>query len=80
MLVLEAKLKGKEEQYNLVEEAIRAALFCRNKALRYWLDNEKVSGYDLNKQMAVLAKEFDFAKVGQSSKAVQRGKSMVCYL
>jgi len=62
MLVLEAKLKGKSEQYASIDEAIRTALFCRNKALWYWMDNEKVSGYDLNKQMAVLAKEFDFAK------------------
>ncbi len=62
MIVLEAKLKGKTEQYVLIDEAIRTALFCRNKALRYWMDNEKVDGYDLNKQMAVLAKEFDFAK------------------
>ena len=69
MLVLEAKLKGKEEQYGLIEEAIRTALFCRNKALRYWMDNEKVSGYDLNKQMAVLAKEFDFAnKLGSQAR------------
>jgi len=62
MLVLEAKLKGKAEQYTSIDDAIRTALFCRNKALRYWMDNEKVNGYDLNKQMAVLAKEFDFAK------------------
>ncbi len=33
----------------------------RNKALRYWMDNKKVSKYDLNKYCAVLAKEFDFA-------------------
>jgi putative transposase len=62
MLVLEAKLKGKLEQYALIDDAIRTALFCRNKALRYWMDNEKVNGYDLNKQMALLAKEFKFAK------------------
>ena len=69
MLVLEAKLKGKEEQYGLIQEAIRTALFCRNKALRYWMDNKKVSGYDLNKQMAILAKEFDFAnKLGSQAR------------
>ena len=61
MLVLEAKLKGKTEQYNLIDEAIRTALFCRNKALRYWIDNHDTSRYDLNKFMAVLAKDFDFA-------------------
>jgi len=61
MLVLEAKLKGKAEQYNLIDEAIRTALFCRNKALRYWIDNRDTGRYDLNKFMAVLAKDFDFA-------------------
>jgi putative transposase len=61
MLVLEAKLKGKTEQYGLIDEAIRAALFCRNKALRYWIDNRGTGRYDLNKFMAVLAKDFDFA-------------------
>jgi putative transposase len=61
MLVLEAKLKGKTEQYSLIDEAIRTALFCRNKALRYWGDNRGTDKYDLNKFMAVLAKDFDFA-------------------
>ena len=63
MLVLEAKLKGKTEQYALIDEAIRTALFCRNKALRYWMDNRdnKIGAYNLNKFMAVLAKDFDFA-------------------
>ena len=62
MLVLEAKLSAKTEQYALMDEAIRTALFCRNKALRYWMDNKGVSKYDLNKHMTVLANEFDFAK------------------
>jgi putative transposase len=61
MLVLEAKLRGKTEQYNLIDEAIRTALFCRNKALRFWIDNRGAGRYDLNKFMAVLAKDFDFA-------------------
>jgi putative transposase len=37
MLVLEAKLKGKEKQYDLINEAIRTANFVRNKALRLWM-------------------------------------------
>ncbi|BAZ06511.1 RNA-guided endonuclease InsQ/TnpB family protein [Calothrix sp. NIES-3974] len=61
MLVLEAKLKGKESQYGLLDEAIRTALFIRNKALRHWIDNKDVSKNDLQKLCAVLAKEFDFA-------------------
>ena len=62
MLVVEAKLKGKTEQYALIDEAIRTALFVRNKALRYWMDNKGADKYDLSAQCAVLAKEFDFAK------------------
>ena len=62
MLVLEAKLKGKTEQYNLIDETIRTALFVRNKALRLWMDVKDSDKYDLNKHCAVLAKEFDFAK------------------
>jgi putative transposase len=62
MLVLEAKVKGKTEQYSLIDEAIRTALFVRNKALRYWMDNHGANKYDLSAQSAVLAKEFDFAK------------------
>jgi len=60
VIVLESKLKGKANQYVLIDEAIRTAQFCRNKALRFWLDNHKIKGYDLNKYMAVLAKEFEF--------------------
>ena len=51
MLVLEAKLKGKTEQYNLIDEAIRTALFVRNKALRLWMDAKDSDKYDLNKRM-----------------------------
>jgi putative transposase len=61
MLVLEAKLKGKQSQYNSIDEAIRTALFIRNKALRHWIDNKDVGKNDLQKLCAVLAKEFDFA-------------------
>ncbi|MDM9383047.1 transposase [Chlorogloeopsis sp. ULAP01] len=61
MLVLEVKLKGKQSQYNSIDEAIRTALFIRNKALRHWMDNKDVGKNDLQKLCAVLAKEFDFA-------------------
>ncbi len=62
MLVLEAKLKGKTGQYSLIDEAIRTALFVRNKALRYWMDNRGTGKYDISALCAVLAKEFEFAK------------------
>jgi putative transposase len=61
MLVLEAKLKGKDWQYEVLEEAIRTANFVRNKALRYWMDNRGVSKNDLQKLCATLAKEYDWA-------------------
>jgi putative transposase len=61
MLVLEAKLKGKQSQYNSIDEAIRAALFVRNKALRHWMDNKDVGKNDLSSLCAVLAQEFEFA-------------------
>ena len=60
MFVLEYKLKGKDYQYKAIDEAIKTSQFVRNKALRFWMDNGKVSKYDLNKYSAVLAKEFPF--------------------
>ena len=57
MIVLEYKVKAKLHQFVAINEAIRTAQFCRNKALRYWIDHKGVNGYDLNKYMAVLAKE-----------------------
>jgi len=60
MLVVEAKLKGKDEQFRLVDEAIRTVQFVRNKALRFWMDRQGKSQYDLNKYCAVLAKEFEW--------------------
>lgn len=62
MLVLEAKLRGEDEQYRALDEALRTARFIRNSCLRYWMDNIGLDKYDLNKYCAVLAKNFDFAK------------------
>ena len=65
MLVIEYKVKGSQNQYRAIDEAIRTGQFVRNKALRLWMDpkgEDKISKYDLNKYCAVLAKELDFAK------------------
>jgi putative transposase len=62
MLVLESKLKGKNWQYELLEEAIRTANFIRNKALRYWMDNRGVDKNDLQKLCVILAKEYEWAQ------------------
>jgi putative transposase len=61
MIVYEFKLKGKTKQYQAIDDAIRTSQFIRNKCLRYWMENIGVSGYDLNKYTARLAKEFSFA-------------------
>jgi len=61
MLVFEFKTYGKSSQFTAVDEAIRTAQFVRNSCLRYWIDNQKVDKYDLNKYCAVLAKNFPFA-------------------
>jgi len=49
------------EQFALIDEAIRTFQFIRNKALRYWIDTKGATKYDLNKQYAILAKEFEWA-------------------
>ncbi len=61
MITLEFKLKGKLAQYRIVDDMIRTAQFVRNKALRYWIDNEGVKLSDLYKQCAVMAREFEWA-------------------
>jgi len=62
MIVFEAKLRGTDEQYKALNEALRTARFVRNSCLRYWMDNIGVGKYDLNKYCAVLAAEFEWAK------------------
>jgi putative transposase len=61
MIALEFKLKGKQAQYRVIDDTIRTAQFIRNKALRYWMDNQNVKLSDLYKQCAILAKEFAWA-------------------
>ena len=61
MLVLEAKLEGKSEQYQRLDEAIHTARFIRNSCIRYWIDTKGVNRYDLSAYCAVLAKEFPWA-------------------
>ncbi len=59
--VFEFKAKGKDSHYQAIDEAIRSYKFIRNSCLRHWMDNKKVSKYDLNKYCKVLAKQFPFA-------------------
>src|SRR4028119_2273493 len=61
MITLELKLKGKAQQYRIIDEMIRTAQFVRNKTLKYWTENQGVKLIDLYKQCAVMAKEFEWA-------------------
>ncbi len=61
MIVLETKLKGTEEQYERLDEAIRTAQFVRNSCIRYWMDNKGIGKGDLSKLCAQLAKDFEWA-------------------
>ncbi|MEB3227016.1 MAG: transposase [Synechocystis sp.] len=62
MFVLEAKLRGSEKQFAVIDEMIRTAGFIRNTCIRYWMDNQGVGQYDLSALCAVLAKEYEWAK------------------
>lgn len=61
MIVLELKIKAKTHQLERIDEAIRTGQFIRNKCLRFWMDNQKIGRYDLNKYCKKLAQEFKFA-------------------
>jgi putative transposase len=61
LLVYEFKLKGKQQQFNLIDEAIRTALFVRNSCIRYWMDNPKVGKYDLSAYCKELSANFEWA-------------------
>lgn len=61
MIAIEFKLKGKTEQYRIIDEMIRTAQFVRNKTLKHWTENQGVKLVDLYKQCAIMAKEFEWA-------------------
>jgi putative transposase len=61
MLVYEFKLKGKPQQFKLIDEAIRTTLFVRNSCIRYWMDNQKLGKYDLSAYCKELAANFEWA-------------------
>jgi putative transposase len=63
MIVRETKLKhGTAEQYLALDEAIRTAQFIRNKAVRFWMDNQGTNKAELYSLCKDLAKESPFAK------------------
>lgn len=73
MIVLEYKVKGKKNQYDAIDDAIRTTQFVRNKAIRYWIDAStdlKIDRFALNKYSTELRKEFPFV-ADLNSMAVQ---------
>ncbi len=66
MIVFEFKLRGKQSQYQAIDEMIRTSQFIRNSCLKYWIENSckeaPVKKQDLNKYTKVLADAFRFAK------------------
>ena len=62
MFILEYKLRGKQKQYQAIDEAVRTVQFVRNKCLRYWEDGSKVDRKDIYKYVTQLRKEFVFVK------------------
>jgi putative transposase len=61
VIIYEFKVKGKDNQYRAIDDAIRTSQFIQNKCLRQWMDIKGLNKYDLNKYCAVLAAEFPFA-------------------
>ena len=61
MFVLEAKLRGSDNQFQIIDEMIRTAGFIRNKCVRYWMDNQGIGQYDLSRLCKELATEFEWA-------------------
>lgn len=62
MRVLEFKVKGKRNQFQAVDEAIKTAQFVRNKCIRHWMDNRGVGQKDLYRYNTNLRAEFPFVK------------------
>lgn len=63
MIVYEFKIKGKKSQLRAMDEAILIAQFIRNKAIRHWMDSDKMNKFDLYKFGTALPKEFSFANI-----------------
>jgi putative transposase len=80
MMVLQVKLKGKAQQYRVIDEMVRTAQFVRNKTLKYWIDNQGVKLVDLYKQCAIMAKEFEWAGILNSRPRQATGRTChFCY-
>jgi putative transposase len=80
MIVVEFKVQGKTTQYAAIDEAIRTAQFVRNKAIRFWMDNQGVGQKDLYRLSKAIRQEFSFANALNSSacqSAIERAYSSI---
>lgn len=71
MFVLEYKLKGKQFQYQAIDESLRAVQFVRNKCLRYWEDGQNIGQKDIYRYVTELRKKFDFVEALNSTACQQ---------
>ena len=62
MIVYEFKVKGKLNQYNAIDEAIRTGQFIRNSCLRYWMDNRELGRKELYRYNTELRAMYPFVK------------------
>ena len=67
MFIIEYKLRGKQRQYQAIDEAIKTVQFVRNKCLRYWEDNKGVGQKDVYKYVTQLRTEYPFVKALNNS-------------
>lgn len=65
MLVYEAKLKGKPEQYKALDGAIRTAQFIRNSCVRYWMDNRNIGKTEMFRYNTQLRNNPEFPWAGR---------------
>lgn len=80
MIVLEFKAKGKQTQYDAINEAIKTAQFVRNKCIRFWMDNRGIGQKDLYRHNTALRAEYPFVKTLNSHAcqvAVERAYSAI---
>ena len=83
MLVFEAKLKGKAQQYKLIMEAIRTGQFIRNACLKYWMESNKenkIDRFSLNKYTKVLADNPEFPWVSNLNSMARQAQAERAWL
>ena len=71
MFIIEYKLRGKQRQYQAIDEAIKTVQFVRNKCLRYWEDNKGVGQKDVYKYVTQIRTEYPFVKALNSTACQQ---------